>query len=376
MTAHGPYPLYRNAGHVLHFPHFGQVVKFSWPLIAVAAKLIYFSRREVVPFGIPPHLLPTRAHAIQLGRHDVGPTQADVVEFNSFQDTKLPPNIKWNWDEDHAEKDLGLDESRVLCSHLKSLSSKWDDDWRRWLGCTDPMSYGGQMMYTPGTLSGLWQGRMLIPNEIPYMRLMTTPDYPPEFSESSTHVTTVPIYMRLREHHCHSPQTPVGCGGLQNGFDDGLQNAYFPTMLMQENAAGVTIHTEGKSTLYEKYVEPSAHDEATCTSCVNKLAAAQYNAEFAEVGLEMGDGKRDIIVCGSTDVRHGQAWNHFKHYGRVRAWDGLIAILRIPVDHRLGKVIFYGYIVGGQNFVGNWRPAGADPSMPAWECAFTMSRRE
>ena len=44
-------------------------------------------------------------------------------------------------------------------------------------------------------------------------------------------------------------------------------------------------------------------------------------------------------------------------------------------DQRLGKVIFYGYMVDGQNFVSNWRPAGADPGMLAWECAFSMSRR-
>jgi hypothetical protein len=67
------------------------------------------------------------------------------------------------------------------------------------------------------------------------MNLMTSPDYPLDFSEGSTHVTTVPIYMRLREHHCVSPQKPIGCGGLRNNFDDGLQNAYFPPAVMQEN---------------------------------------------------------------------------------------------------------------------------------------------
>ena len=45
-------------------------------------------------------------------------------------------------------------------------------------------------------------------------------------------------------------------------------------------------------------------------------------------------------------------------------------------EGRLGRVIFYGYIVGGQNFVGNWRPAGVDIAAPAWECAFSMSRRD
>jgi hypothetical protein len=146
----------------LRFPHFGHVVELGWPLIAVAAKLIYFSRREVIPFGIPPHLLPNRAHAIDIGRHDVGPTQADVVEFNSFQDTKLPPPSKWNWNDDLTEEELDLVDRGLFCAELKCPSSKWDDDWKRWSGCMDPMSYGGETMYTPGTLAGLWQGRMLV----------------------------------------------------------------------------------------------------------------------------------------------------------------------------------------------------------------------
>jgi hypothetical protein len=32
-----------------------------------------------------------------------------------------------------------------------------------------------------------------------------------------------------------------------------------------------------------------------------------------------------------TDEPHGQAWNHYTFYGRVRPWDGLIGILRKPV---------------------------------------------
>jgi hypothetical protein len=45
-------------------------------------------------------------------------------------------------------------------------------------------------------------------------------------------------------------------------------------------------------------------------------------------------------------------------------------------DARLGNIFFYGYIIGGQNFVGNWRIAHEDASVPAWESAFTMSRRD
>lgn len=98
-----------------------------------------------------------------------------------------------------------------------------------------------------------------------------------------------------------------------------------------------------------------------------------------------------------TDERHGQAWNHFQFYGRLRPWDGMIGILRIAVsssydcprcmcpqltqahvqaDPRHGALFFYGFVVGGQNFVGNWRIAHQDVGVPAYEGAFAMSRRD
>jgi hypothetical protein len=42
----------------------------------------------------------------------------------------------------------------------------------------------------------------------------------------------------------------------------------------------------------------------------------------------------DFLAHSQTDHRHGQAWNHYKFYGRVRRWDGLIVILRVPVRVR------------------------------------------
>lgn len=39
-------------------------------------------------------------------------------------------------------------------------------------------------------------------------------------------------------------------------------------------------------------------------------------------------------------------------------------------------IFFYGYLVGSETFVGNWRFAALDPSLPTWESAFVMSRRK
>jgi hypothetical protein len=67
------------------------------------------------------------------------------------------------------------------------------------------------------------------------MGLMVTPHRPPHFGEGNPQVTTVPLFMRLREHHCINPQFPVLTGGKHNDFDDGLENAWLPPLRIQES---------------------------------------------------------------------------------------------------------------------------------------------
>jgi hypothetical protein len=67
------------------------------------------------------------------------------------------------------------------------------------------------------------------------MMLIGTLNYPQDFSKRAPFVSTVPLYMRLQEHHCISPQVPLPCGGEHDGFDDGLFNAYFPRIRFAQN---------------------------------------------------------------------------------------------------------------------------------------------
>ena len=39
------------------------------------------------------------------------------------------------------------------------------------------------------------------------------------------------------------------------------------------------------------------------------------------------------------------------------------------------NIFIFGYIVGENNFVGEWRVAAADPLTPTWGNAFVMSRK-
>jgi hypothetical protein len=106
----------------------------------------------------------------------------------------------------------GLAFSGVSTADLKLPSAKWDNDWMRLTYCYNPWldqpSKG--TVYTSGLLTGLWQGRMIvspiqfaivrtiftaaskIPNELTYLHIAGTLDYPVMFSENHPRVSTVP----------------------------------------------------------------------------------------------------------------------------------------------------------------------------------------
>lgn len=441
IPAHGAFPLYRaGQAHTTHFYDRADL-EIGIPLASTAAKLIFFSRRQVTPIGIPIHLPLTRQHAIQLGFGDqIGPTQEDVHELNQHKVVK------------HVPRDSDFD--------TPTPSSQLDDDWYRLTDCIYPMEKSSlkNTHYTYGSATGLWQGRILVPTENAFASILQHVQMPEEFTEQQLSLNAYPLFMRLREYHCVDPQDPVPTGGADDGFDDCISNAWIPK--------GVQVHEdayEGKLRLqhhdrtytYEAYRPSSAnsHDEATCRGCQYRgtcnivyrehddqfLAERSSQSDEGDADIDVGEddgqflqdaarydsviddvfrqkdnedmdedsatdlafasddegdegeycverkcnGVLDIALVGETDFKHGQAWNHYKFYGRVREWDGLVALVRIPAHQAphpalgLGLWVFSGYIVGGQNFVGTWRALGdVDPVAPTLESSFAMTRRE
>ena len=75
--------------------------------------------------------------------------------------------------------------------------------------------------------------------------------------------------------------------------------------------------------------------------------------------------------------RHGEAWHHYRFYGRVRKWDGLIVLVRIPTHlPMILKTIFRGYLIGNKNFVGSWRSYHDNLNAIPLEGPFALSRVE
>ncbi|KAI0066406.1 hypothetical protein BV25DRAFT_1971127 [Artomyces pyxidatus] len=412
QTAHGHYPHYRDEKEITHtIQHFGQTVKIIPPLIVAAATLIYFSRRESVPLAIPSVLPVDRPSALARGIIG-GQTQADVVEVNAHFAAKCVPRGDWHWKDALTPEELMMVARGSCGKELKAPSGAWDNDWERITSCWDPWSEPDLkgVVYTFGSMDGLWQGRLLIPEEQGYLRLVANPNRPAQFGETSPNMSSWPMFMRLKEHHCINPQKPVPCGG-EDDFDDGIRDAWFPRTFRPETSEGRLTFTdpEGSRTVYETFVEgrPNSHDPTTCEMCILRAELEEkeeerkreeyrhrhYEREFAEAGLGMdvdGDyedeptydaecsGIRDIAFTGQTDAYHGMAWGSYTFLGRVRAWDGLIALIRIAHDpHRRGltRWVFRGYLHYGQVLVGTWRGMTADVDSIPWEGAFIASKR-
>jgi hypothetical protein len=49
--------------------------------------------------------------------------------------------------------------------------------------------------------------------------------------------------------------------------------------------------------------------------------------------------------------------------------------LQNRADNTISNFFIFGYIVGENNFVGEWRLAATDPLNPTWGGAFVMSRK-
>ncbi|KXN84630.1 hypothetical protein AN958_12262, partial [Leucoagaricus sp. SymC.cos] len=475
-SAHGPYPIYVEHQETAH-PYFGSISLLSPPPITTAAKLLYFAHREIIPFNIPPHLPRTRAEAQP--STTPSPTQEDFIEINSHRGAEFQPCITWDWDQGHRLVNGVPDTSNY------DHSVRWDPDyWRRRL-CGDawqvePKWRPGKV-YVPGSMDGLWQGRLVFPSEDSMRRLMQHAAYPSDqnFNETALTLTHQPLFMRLKENHAlgstspshHAPLPPR----IQHRNDDlsewadlSMRNAWFPGALgnlsvyslrdpppnsriyappgqrkrvlvsledriplpgveyqhegfedcewEREKAMrkGMETDEEDHDVIMNAYskdwriidqlfegvglgrdeTRPEPPDEDTMDVKGDEAEAGvlefiqDKNADFDfydtrpvrratdRAKITECDGIQDIVFSGTTDRRHALAWNNFTFYGRVRPWDGLIGILRRSYWPRQNFIFLYGYLVGSETFVGNWRFAAKDPNVPSWESAFVMSRRK
>ena len=138
QTPHGPFPKYRRDGVEWNLPLFEHRVSLCVPLVSIAARLLYFVRRELYPFGMNPNLPATRALAPP---NHTGPTLEDITELNR---NRL------------GGTDGRGGGTRVGCSLAHS-------EWARLRNCLSPWCGSSALhMHPIGSLTGLFAGRMMV----------------------------------------------------------------------------------------------------------------------------------------------------------------------------------------------------------------------
>ncbi len=165
VTPHGFYPLYRQPEALVEtHKHYGLKLEIAAPPITIAAKQLYFSRSEITPYEVPTNIPVDRVAASAVGQNFPSPTQIDFIEFNFHRGVKPSELGSWDWRSELSEEDGQLEDDGVWRKGLKSKSAKWDNDWQRWTYCWDPWAVPSLkgVVYTYGTLEGLWTGRMLV----------------------------------------------------------------------------------------------------------------------------------------------------------------------------------------------------------------------
>jgi hypothetical protein len=252
---------------------------------------------------VPPTLIVDRATALAQNRTGVFPTQADIIEFNRYRGSQFVDKGNWDaWKEGLTQEELHAEASSTWLPTLKCISSKWDPDWTRLISCTDPWNNSPfkRAVHMYGVLDGLWHGRMLMPDEGSYFRIANTVTLPGEFGESFPFVTTVPVMVRLREHHCIRPATacivPVG-DEPDDLFDEGVRNGWLPsgTKFREDGVSSapspfvsLSLHLPKRKlevqdqhgrtlATYETYRpgRPNSHSEDTCDICCARIGAAE-----------------------------------------------------------------------------------------------------
>ncbi|KAI5119262.1 hypothetical protein M0805_007265 [Coniferiporia weirii] len=538
-TPHGPFPIYRPVVPKSSIPrvlHFGLPLNVCAPPLTPAALLCMHARLQLGVVQPPKRIIERRS---MLPPGVIGTTLEDYVEVRTQTLTKC---VSWGSDEttapsldedadnerDAMKLDRGSDDVPSGSWGSKPASLQHEYDWTRITHFYDPWLYTHNLprAYTPGMLSGLWTGRLfhmnhynskpVFPSQVydftQYTEIAHNPDIHPRLAQrtstsaednpGSDYAITpdaglfpaayqVPLFMRLREHHCLPGTLPVAWGNdlTDSGADiNALRRAWFPPECDYEERNGkLSVYNRVWDELleYETYIpgRPSTHvaaggcsrcnpdsdadpdsdhplpqgsrsvwptansdcsscpsdprissqptespqstqenfdglyhDSNACSQCPSQAPYPAHPSYPVHVdanpmvgGLPLNNGPerksgteemicacagsgakkcvdasedscvRDIIVTGETDPEHGRAWGSYRFVGRIRDRDGLVVLLRIPVEPNTrgaGTFVFRGYIHSNQNFVGRWRPAGEpSDSFAALEGSFSLCKR-
>ncbi|KAF7420996.1 hypothetical protein PC9H_011515 [Pleurotus ostreatus] len=288
--------------------HYSRKWHLRCPDVLSAAIIMTFALKEIVPLQVPPHLPLDRASAIAQNR--AGPTMVDYRALATcrtplFNDPIAEPSPQPN--------------SSAMCLNLPRSTRLEEDFSRMALVSPNALIYGAS--YTPGMLSGLWEGTFMI---CPIRSIGANTSNSP-FTEDF--VGRKPMYCQMTEYMCSGQHVPIPTESHEPFNWD-----YHPNRLLPIKGG---FQVSSKIFHYEKL-------DATTT----RLLARR----------EMNYDVKDILVLGETPDVQEEAWGGYRFAGKVRLSDGFITLKRVSKDILDDPPwLFEGYLHYGAAFVGTWR---------------------
>ncbi|ETW84764.1 hypothetical protein HETIRDRAFT_425983 [Heterobasidion irregulare TC 32-1] len=306
-------------------------------------------------------------------------------------------------------------------------SEQQEEDWKRAVACGDPWAVFASTplavgrMYTPGTMSGEWTGLLAVPQlqtQIPGNNnggdniastlsiahdasAETTPQTPARII-SESHTKHRPLFATLREYHCLGPATPLRAGASEEVF-----RAFVPretNLEIEDRRRDVLeIYDPVKDTthVYYRFMGEDSEmpyceegmerirsldngvgsDGVDSEGDEDKMEGQGEEEEQEEEDMEqmrhIPSGVNDILIIGETGDVHDATWGRFGFFGRVRLQDGLVMVVRYPLDAlaaNVGGWIFRGYVHAGNVWVGRWQRTETAVADMGFEGGFTLAR--
>jgi len=177
---------------------------------------------------------------------------------------------------------------------------------------------------------------------------------------------------KTKEFHLYQPSvaTPTtdhaGSGQAMLSIGPAL-NAFFPERtLMQQVSGGLEVYEPGKAEhlFYKEYIPLPE--------------GVPKDPDATE------DRILDTIITGSGH----SAWGPFTIRARVRAWDGLVSVIKDYSSsdqvtsisdneggHDRGRWLYRGYVYAGGHWVGRWRDTVTELQFCGYEGAFALRAR-
>ncbi|KAF8552044.1 hypothetical protein OG21DRAFT_1511976 [Imleria badia] len=367
----GPLPL------VTQIHYLGHKLKLAVPPLTSAALLNFAVRQEAwqdtVP--LPSHiaLLPaTREEATARDLPTPALTQEDVREFHLHTRTRF-------------------------FQHQGITSERLDKDWFRLVACHTPSAVERPLkgiVYSLGTLVGNWSGHVFVPDMVAHLSAVVDRRRP----AASVPFVQERISCAFEEHHCLSFSEPLVAPPRRDGLGEDIFNAWLPqdlNFIRRSDGLEIFDPSTGKNTWYETYhpgrsspysarareLLSNTLDREWCRQEASDSAMQEDTEEvddYEDFVEELPSGVQDIIITGETCERQGAAWGYYKFIGRVRAWDGLVVFLRIPMSNQSydgGRWIFKGY-VHERSLVGRWRDTAMDQDAVGFEGGFVLCQED